>query len=93
MPALGYLVFTAIKALATTLLQWGGGLSIKRFTLAFSLESLRIRAILRLKLILALYGALLASLCLLIKWCRDVFLICIKSIMRPLAHYKSINSL
>ena len=91
MPALGYLVFTANKTLATALSKRVGESNTQRLTLAFSLESLRIRVIPRLKLILRHRSAVPASLSLLIERCCDVFLICIKSKNWPLAHHNSTN--
>lgn len=86
MPALGYLVFTANKTLSTTLIKWVKGSDTKRFTLAFPLESLRIRATPRLKLILRHCGAAPVLQPLMTERCIDVFLIWVKPICRPLSH-------
>jgi len=86
MPALGYLVFTANKTLLTTLIKWVRDFDTKRLTLAFSLESLRIRATPRLKLILRHSGAALGSQPFMTERCIAVFLICVKPICRPLSH-------
>lgn len=91
MPALGYLVFTANKTFATALSKLVRGSNTQRLILAFPLESLRIRAIPRLKLILRHHDAVPAFLSLLMERCRDVFLICINSTSWALAHYKSTN--
>jgi hypothetical protein len=86
MPALGYLVFTANKTLLTTLIKWVRDFDTKRLTLAFSLESLRIRATPRLKLILRHSGAAPGSQPFMTERCIAVFLICVKPICRPLSH-------
>ena len=86
MPALGYLVFTANKTLSSTVFKWVKGSDRKRFTLALSLESLRIRATPKLKLILRYCGAAPIPQLLMTERCIDVFLIWVKPICLPLSH-------
>jgi len=86
MPALGYLVFTANKTLLTALIKCVRGFDTKRLSLAFSLESLRIRAIPRLKLSLRHSGAAPDLQPLMMERCIAVFLIYVKPIFRPLSH-------
>lgn len=82
MPALGYLVFTANKTLLTTLIKCVGGIDTKRL----SLESLRIRAIPRLKLSLRHSGTAPDPQTLMTERCTAVFLICVTPIFWPLSH-------
>ncbi|MAC69437.1 MAG: hypothetical protein CMP84_04385 [Gammaproteobacteria bacterium] len=86
MPALGYLVFTANKTLVTTLIKWVRAFDTKRLALAFSLESLCIRATPRLKLILRYSGAAPGPQPLMTERCITVFLICVKPKCQPLSH-------
>ena len=86
MPALDCLVFIASRTLLTTLIKWVRDFDTKRLTLAFSLESLRIRATPRLKLILRYSGAATGPQPLMSERCISVFLICVKPKCRPLSH-------
>lgn len=86
MPALGYLVFTANKTLLSTLIKCVRGFDTKRLSLTFSLESLRIRAIPRLKLSLRHSGAAPDPQTLMTERCTAVFLICVTPIFWPLSH-------
>ena len=91
MPALGYLVFTANKTLLTALIKCVKGFDTNRLSLAFSLESLRIRAIPRLKLSLRHSGAAPDLQPLMMERCIAVFLIYVKPIFRPLIHQISLR--
>ena len=83
MPALGYLVFTDNKILLTALIKCVRGFDTKRLSLAFSLESLRIRAIPRLKLSLRHSGAAPDLQPLMMERCIAVFLICVGGFLAP----------